>query len=91
MLITALSQTQAKQVSDLTVEVYFSKPMTPYEKSLWSKHENIRELTDTISLVLGKTINVKLVDKAEQSTTTSSPNNDLQKLAEGNDIPFTIT
>ena len=92
-LIMALSQTYAKEASDLTVEVYFPRTMNEYEKSTWSRQENIRELTDVVSTVLGKTMHIKFLDKPATPTESNVSNsaNDLQKLAEGNDIPFTFS
>ena len=85
-----LEGTKAKEINDMTVGIYFPKPINAFGKEILGKEENKREISNLVSMALGKTMNIKYIENAgiEQQP---EQENDIQKIAEGNDIPFTIT
>ncbi len=89
VLCSNLVGTKAKEINDMTVGIYFSKPLTPFGKTVLEKQENIREISDLVSITLGKTMNIKYIE-GQPATNNTQDDNEIQKIAEGNDIPFNI-
>ena len=89
VLSTSLEGTKAKEINDLTVGIYFPKPMTPLGKDALEKEENKKELSELVSMALGKTMYVKYIENTNNQKEVNQED-DLRKIAEGNDIPFNI-
>ncbi len=88
VLASNLAGTSAKEINDLTVGVYFSKPISPFGKTVLEKEENKKTLTDLVSIALGKTMHIKFMENIEKQD--NNDEYDIQQIAEGNDIPFNI-
>ena len=89
VLYTNLINTQAKEINDMTVGIEFPDGMTPFGKTILEKQENIKEITNLVSMACGKPMQIKYI---VNSTQTKQITNDqtLQNLANESDIPFTI-
>ncbi len=88
VLSSNLEGTKAKEINDMTVGVYFSKPINPFVKDIIEKQENKKAISDLVSISLGKTMNIKYITNESAQNTTKDL--DIQQIAEGNDIPFNI-
>ena len=86
VLCSNLAGTQAKEINDMTVGIYFSKPLSPFGKTVLEKEENRREISRLVSISLGKTMNIKYMEEAPK--TEENKKEDIQQIAEGNNIPF---
>ena len=63
--------------------------MTPFGKAVLEKPENIREITNLVSIACGKEMQIKyLAQGSEQHQITKEEN--LQNFAKESDIPFNI-
>ena len=85
VLASNLNGTQAKEINDMTVGIYFAKPISPFGKTVLEKEENKREISTLVSMSLGKTMNIKYMEGSNEQVQTSA---DIQQIAEGNNIPF---
>lgn len=70
MLYTNLINTNLGEVNDLTVAIEFPKGLTSFGKTVLEKPENMQEIEKQVSILKGKEMKVKLIDK----------NTDLSKL-----------
>ena len=86
VLCSNLTGTQAKEINDMTVGIYFSKPLSPFGKTVLEKEENRREISRLVSISLGKTMNIKYMEEAPKIA--EEKKEDIQQIAEGNNIPF---
>ena len=86
VLCSNLTGTQAKEINDMTVGIYFSKPLSPFGKTVLEKEENRREISRLVSIRLGKTMNIKYMEETPKAE--ENKKEDIQQIAEGNNIPF---
>ena len=70
MLYTNLINTNLGEVNDMTVAIEFPKGLTAFGKTVLEKPENMQEIEKQVSILKGKEMRVKLIDK----------NTDLSKL-----------
>ena len=89
VLCTNLAGTTAKEINDMTVGIYFPKPLSSFGKDVLEKQENKKEISDLVTRTLGKTMHIKYMIK-EQEQPVGPNKTDIQQIAEGNDIPFHI-
>ena len=89
MLYTNLINSNAKKISDVTVQIEFPNGLTPFGKTVLEKPENISEVTRLVSMACGKEMNIKYVDLS-QSVNSYNNANDFENIAKGLDIPFNI-
>ena len=90
VLYTNLMNTSAEQVGDSVVEIKFQKGMTAFGKAVLDKQENIREISNLVSLACGKNMQIKYVSGAQMQNVVHNPEDDIQRLASESDIPFNI-
>ena len=92
VLCSNLSGTQAKEINDMTVGIYFPKAPSAFGKSVLQKEENKKAISDLVSITLGKTMNIKYIVENNDAPQVQAeqPKYDIQQIAEGNDIPFNI-
>ncbi|MBQ2938712.1 MAG: DNA polymerase III subunit gamma/tau [Clostridia bacterium] len=90
VLYTNLVNTKAEQINDMTVGIRFPKGMTAFGKTVLEKQENIREISNLVSIACGKEIQIKYLSEAQDQVITHNPEDDIQKLANESDIPFNI-
>ncbi len=90
VLYTNLMNTSAEQVGDSVVEIKFQKGMTAFGKAVLDKQENIKEISNLVSLACGKNMQIKYVSGVQMQNVVHNPEDDIQRLANESDIPFNI-
>ena len=81
--------TKAKEINDMTVGIEFPNGMTSFGKTVLEKQENIREISNLVSIACGKEMQIKYIEKNNQVHQISQEET-LQNLANQSDIPFNI-
>ena len=90
MLYTNLINSTANQINDMTVGIRFSKPLTPFGKTILEKSENIQEIEKRVSMECGKPMKIKYIDESQVSVEEKKEENPIQTFAKDMDIPFNI-
>ncbi len=90
VLYTNLLGTNAKELNDMTVGIEFPKGMTSFGKTVLEKQENIREISNLVSMACGKEMQIKYITPNEQNTHQMTSEENLQNFANETDIPFNI-
>ena len=90
VLYTNLINTEAKEINDMTVGINFKKGITPFGKTILEKQENIRELTNLVSMACGKEMQIKYIDDSQIVKAQPTREENLQNLANESNIPFNI-
>lgn len=89
VLYTNLMGTKARELNDMTVGIEFPNGMTSFGKAVLEKQDNIREISNLVSMACGKEMQIKyLTGVTEQRQMTNEEN--LQNFANQSDIPFNI-
>lgn len=81
--------TKAKELNDMNVGIEFPNGMTSFGKTVLEKQENIREISNLVSIACGKEMQIKYITPQQNSHEMSVEEN-LQNLASQSDIPFNI-
>ena len=81
--------TNAKELNDMTIGIEFPRGMTPFGKLVLDKQENIKEITDLVSIACGKQMNIKYI-VPDQNNQVATREENLQNLAKESDIPFHV-
>ena len=89
VLYTNLMGTTAKEINDMTVGIEFPRGMTAFGKTILEKQENIREISNLVSIACGKEMQIKYITQNNQVQQVSSEDT-LKNLANESDIPFNI-
>ena len=89
VLYTNLMDTRATEINDMTIGIEFPKGMTAFGKTVLEKQENIREISDMVSIACGKEMQIKYINNNNQVHQITNEEN-LQNLANESDIPFNI-
>ena len=89
VLYTNLMGTTAKEINDMTVGIEFPNGMTSFGKAVLEKQENIREISNLVSMAFGKEMQIKYLTQVEKPHTMTNEEN-LQNFANESDIPFHI-
>ena len=89
VLYTNLMDTRATEINDMTIGIEFPKGMTAFGKTVLEKQENIREISDMVSIACGKEMQIKYINNNSQVHQMTNEEN-LQNLANESDIPFNI-
>ncbi|MCI8470597.1 MAG: DNA polymerase III subunit gamma/tau [Clostridia bacterium] len=89
VLYTNLMGTTAKEINDMTVGIEFPNGMTSFGKAVLEKQENIREISNLVSMACGKEMQIKYLTQVEKPHTMTNEEN-LQNFANESDIPFHI-
>ncbi len=90
VLYTNLINTKAEQINDGTVGIRFPKGITAFGKSVLEKQENIKEISNLITMACGKNMQIKYISDVQSQTIRHNPEDDIQKLAQESDIPFNV-
>ena len=90
VLYTNLMNTKAEQINDSTVGIKFPKGITAFGRTVLDKQENIKEISNLVSMACGKDMQIKYISDMQSQVTQHSPEDDIQKLANESDIPFNI-
>lgn len=89
VLYTNLLGTKAKEINDMTVGIEFPNGMTSFGKAVLEKQENIREISNLVSIACGKEMQIKYLTQIEKQNQMTNEEN-LQNFANESDIPFHI-
>lgn len=90
VLYTNLINTKAEQINDTTVGIKFQKGITAFGKAVLEKQDNIKEISNLLSIACGKDIQIKYISDMQNQVVNNVPEDDLQRLAKESDIPFNI-
>ena len=90
VLYTNLLNTKAEQINEGTVGIKFQKGMTAFGKAVLEKQENIKEISNLVSMACGKDVQIKYISDIQNKVVSHNPEDDIQKLANQSDIPFNI-
>lgn len=90
VLYTNLIGTKARELNDMTVGIEFPNGISSFGRSVLEKQENIREISNLVSIACGKEMQIKYLiqDKPQLHQMTSEES--LQNFASQSDIPFNI-
>ena len=88
MLYTNLINTRAKEINDMTVGIEFPNGLTSFGRMVLEKQENIKELTNLVSMASGKPMNIKYITNVESRKQPEEPT--IKKIANESDIPFQV-
>lgn len=89
VLYTNLMNTKATELNDMTVGIEFPNGMTSFGKTVLEKPENIREISNLVSMACGKEMQIKYIS-TNNTVHQLSKEEDLQNFANQSDIPFNI-
>lgn len=89
VLYTNLINTKAVELNDMTIGIEFPKGLTPFGKTVLEKQENIKAISNLVSIACGKEMQIKYITK-EQNVINKNIKNDLKNIANDSDIPFNI-
>ena len=81
--------TKATEINDMTVGIEFPNGMTSFVKTVLEKPENIREISNLVSIACGKEMQIKYINGNTEIHKLTNEE-DLQNLANQSDIPFNI-
>ena len=90
VLYTNLMNTTAKEINDMTVGIEFPNGLTSFGKTVLEKQENIREISNLVSMAEGKPMQIKYIIGSSKVTKITNEQT-IQNLANNSDIPFTIS
>ena len=89
VLYTNLMHTEAVELNDMTVGIQFPNGLTSFGKTVLEKQENVREISNLVSIACGKEMHIKyMVDTKPKMQNTKEE--DIQNLAKESGIPFHV-
>ena len=89
VLYTNLMGTNAKEINDMTVGIEFPNGMTSFGKIVLDKTENLKEISNLVSIACGKEMQIKYI-VPQQNTHKETREENLKNLANESDIPFNV-
>ena len=90
VLYTNLMNTKAEQLNEETVGIKFQNGITAFGKAVLEKQENVKEISNLVSMACGKNVQIKYISDMQNKVIQHNPGDDIQKLANDSDIPFNI-
>ena len=90
MLYTNLLNTEAVEINDMTIGIEFPKGLTPFGKTVLEKAENMKEISNQVSIACGKVMSIKYIDTKPQQETQLTEEQEISNFASGFDIPFDV-
>lgn len=90
VLYTNLMNTKAEQINDETVGIKFQNGITAFGKTVLEKQENVKEISNLVSMACGKNMQIKYISDIQNQVVHHNPQDDIKKLANESDIPFNI-
>ena len=90
VLYTNLMGTKAKEINDMTVAIEFPNGMSSFGKTVLEKPENVREISNLVSMACGKEMQIKYLTQVVEQQHQMSNEENLQQFANESDIPFHI-
>lgn len=90
VLYTNLVNTRAIEMNDMTVGIEFPRGLTSFGKTILEKQENIKELTNMVSMASGKTMQIKYITNVQETKNQFNREENIENFANESDIPFNI-
>lgn len=90
VLYTNLVNTRAIEMNDMTVGIEFLRGLTSFGKTILEKQENIKELTNMVSMASGKTMQIKYITNVQETKNQFNREENIENFANESDIPFNI-
>lgn len=91
VLYTNLMQTKAIEVNDMTVGIQFPNGLSAFGKTVLEKQENIREISNLVSMACGKEMQIKYIEGTNAKANSSmSVEDNIKNFANEADIPFNV-
>ena len=89
VLYTNLMHTHAVELNDMTVGIQFPNGLTSFGKTVLEKQENVREISNLVSIACGKEMHIKYMADL-QPKVQKAQEEDIQNLAKESGIPFQV-
>ena len=89
VLYTNLVGTKAQEINDMVLGIEFPNGMTSFGKTILEKPENVREISNMVSMACGKEMQIRYISN-NATVHKTSQTEDIQNLANQSDIPFNI-
>ena len=89
VLYTNLMNTTAKEINDMTIGIEFPNGLTSFGRTVLQKQENIKEISDLVSIACGKEMHIKYLEGTTKEIKLTNEQN-IQQLANESDIPFHV-
>ena len=89
VLYTNLMHTHAVELNDMTVGIQFPNGLTSFGKTVLEKQENVREISNLVSIACGKEMHIKYMADV-QTKVQKAQEEDIQNLAKESGIPFQV-
>ncbi len=89
VLYTNLMHTHAVELNDMTVGIQFPNGLTSFGKTVLEKQENMREISNLVSMACGKEMHIKYMADT-QPKIPKTQEEDIQNLAKESGIPFQV-
>ena len=89
VLYTNLVGTKAQEINDMVLGIEFPNGMTSFGKTILEKPENVREISNMVSMACGKEMQIRYINE-NNTVHKTSQTEDIQNLANESDIPFNI-
>ena len=89
VLYTNLMGTKAREINDMTVGIEFPNGMTSFGKAVLEKQENVKEISNLVSIACGKQMQIKYITQENQEHQKTKEEN-LKNFANESNIPFHI-
>lgn len=91
VLYTNLINSKATQINDMIVGIEFPGGLSSFGKTILEKQENIRELTNLVSMASGKPMQIKYISgSSNENQVKLTKEQNLENFANQSDIPFNI-
>ena len=88
VLYTNLMNTKAKEINDMTVGIEFPSGLSAFGRTVLEKPENIKEITQLVSMASGKAMNIKYI--TNMGNTEQTEEQSIKRIAKDSDIPFHV-
>ena len=72
----------------MTVGIEFPKGLTSFGRTVLEKQENIKEISNLVSMAAGKPMNIKYITNVGNTIQTEEQN--IKNIAKESDIPFHV-
>lgn len=90
VLYTNLMNTKAEQINDSTIGIKFNKGLSSFGKTVLEKQENLKEISNLVSMACGKDMRIKYITDIQNQVVQHSPEDDIKKLVSDSNIQFNV-
>lgn len=90
VLCTYLENSNIEEINDMTVGIKFPNGLSSFGKTILEKQENVKELSNLVSMVCGKEMQIKYISEVKNKVIQPNVEDDIQRLAQESNIPFNV-